>query len=336
MDAPPVQYVTTSDGYSIAYTVAGQGPTLVYMPFSFNHLGLFPPVHWGQGPLLRRLSQHFRLVRYDARGQGLSTRSLGEHHSLQAYERDLEAIVDHLQLEQVVVMGGDLSSHIAVRYAVRHPGRVRALVLWRTGVTLRRPATFTQGLAASDWDLFVSSLLGSVQANEMIGPEERRAAVIDMKQSVTQADWLKYARVAADSSLQDELPRLHTPTLVLDEGGSLTISQDDAARLAALIGSARLALVDKSGGLGILVQPVLDFLATLPGPQAAHLPPDGLSARQVEVLRLIAAGKSNQQIAAELVITLNTVQHHVSNILTKTGLASRGEAAAYAHRNGLV
>jgi DNA-binding NarL/FixJ family response regulator len=64
--------------------------------------------------------------------------------------------------------------------------------------------------------------------------------------------------------------------------------------------------------------------------------PDGLSGREVEVLRLIAAGRSNPQIAEELVISLNTVQRHVSNILAKTGAANRTEAAVYARDKGLV
>jgi ATP/maltotriose-dependent transcriptional regulator MalT len=64
--------------------------------------------------------------------------------------------------------------------------------------------------------------------------------------------------------------------------------------------------------------------------------PDGLSEREVEVLRLIAAGRSNKQIADELVISLNTVTHHVSNIFDKSGAANRTEAAAYAHRTGLA
>ena len=64
--------------------------------------------------------------------------------------------------------------------------------------------------------------------------------------------------------------------------------------------------------------------------------PDSLSEREVEVLRLITAGKSNGQIASELVISLNTVTHHVSSIFNKTQSANRTEAAAYAHRLGLV
>jgi len=64
--------------------------------------------------------------------------------------------------------------------------------------------------------------------------------------------------------------------------------------------------------------------------------PGGLSEREVEVLRLIAQGKSNQQIADELVISVNTVIRHVSNIFAKTGAANRTEVSAYAHAQGLT
>jgi class 3 adenylate cyclase/DNA-binding CsgD family transcriptional regulator len=78
------------------------------------------------------------------------------------------------------------------------------------------------------------------------------------------------------------------------------------------------------------------------GPNFTPLPPaapsslDDLSQREVEVLRLLAAGKSNRDIAEALYISLNTVATHVRNILTKTGTANRTEAAAYAMRHGLL
>jgi DNA-binding NarL/FixJ family response regulator len=50
----------------------------------------------------------------------------------------------------------------------------------------------------------------------------------------------------------------------------------------------------------------------------------------------VAAGRTNQQIADELLISLNTVARHVSNIFAKTGVANRAEAASYAHSRGLV
>ncbi len=64
--------------------------------------------------------------------------------------------------------------------------------------------------------------------------------------------------------------------------------------------------------------------------------PDGISSREAEVLSLLAAGKSNQEIADELFISRYTVVRHVSNIFQKIGATNRSEATAYAHRRGLV
>jgi DNA-binding NarL/FixJ family response regulator len=68
----------------------------------------------------------------------------------------------------------------------------------------------------------------------------------------------------------------------------------------------------------------------------AEAPFSGLSEREVEVLRLVAAGRSNQQIADELVISQNTVIRHVSNIFAKTGAANRAQATAYAKDHGIA
>jgi DNA-binding NarL/FixJ family response regulator len=64
--------------------------------------------------------------------------------------------------------------------------------------------------------------------------------------------------------------------------------------------------------------------------------PGGLSRRESEVLILVAAGKTNRAIAAELFISEKTVARHVSNIFTRLGLSSRSEATAYAYKRGLV
>jgi DNA-binding CsgD family transcriptional regulator len=85
-------------------------------------------------------------------------------------------------------------------------------------------------------------------------------------------------------------------------------------------------------GLGERAAALLGDLAAA----AAPAWPAGLTGREVEVLRLIAAGRSNQAIAQTLFISPNTVLHHVSNIFVKTGVANRAEAAAYATRQGLA
>jgi two-component system, NarL family, response regulator LiaR len=64
--------------------------------------------------------------------------------------------------------------------------------------------------------------------------------------------------------------------------------------------------------------------------------PEALTARETEVLRLVAKGQANKEIAATLTITEKTVKTHVSNILDKLGVASRTQAALYAVRIGLV
>jgi class 3 adenylate cyclase/DNA-binding CsgD family transcriptional regulator len=70
--------------------------------------------------------------------------------------------------------------------------------------------------------------------------------------------------------------------------------------------------------------------------EAAPAAPDGLSGRELEVLRLVAAGSSNREIGDALHISQNTVANHVRAILQKTGCANRTEAAAYAARRQLL
>jgi DNA-binding CsgD family transcriptional regulator len=76
----------------------------------------------------------------------------------------------------------------------------------------------------------------------------------------------------------------------------------------------------------------VDALIRRASPINAH----GLTARELEVLRLIAAGKTNKAIAAELVLSERTVDRHVSNIFTKLGLSSRAAATSYAYEHQLV
>jgi DNA-binding NarL/FixJ family response regulator len=69
---------------------------------------------------------------------------------------------------------------------------------------------------------------------------------------------------------------------------------------------------------------------------AASVGDHGLTPRELEVLLLVSAGKTNKAIAAELVLSERTVDRHVSNIFTKLGVSSRTAATAYAYKQQLV
>ena len=102
-------------------------------------------------------------------------------------------------------------------------------------------------------------------------------------------------------------------------------------------------LLDEALGLAseMGMPPLMERAANLKE-QAEALPatipafPDGLTQREVEVLRLIAAGKTNLEIAEDLVIAEGTARRHVSNIYEKIGVGNRAEATRYAIREGFV
>lgn len=118
----------------------------------------------------------------------------------------------------------------------------------------------------------------------------------------------------------------------------------DAAVARLLVGRCLLALSDPSSAERELTSarvvfrqlgavPMADLASSLLAPASL---PGGLTAREVEVLRLVASGRSNPQIAATLVLSEKTVARHLSNIFAKLDVGSRTAAAAYAFEHGLV
>src|SRR3954471_16445985 len=85
LEAPPVQYIRTSDGFDIAYTVSGSGLPFVFVPNQISHaiLGWQMP---GLDEWLPALTERFRLIRYDSRGMGMSTRGLPPDHKFEDYQ----------------------------------------------------------------------------------------------------------------------------------------------------------------------------------------------------------------------------------------------------------
>jgi DNA-binding NarL/FixJ family response regulator len=334
MDPPPVHYVTTSDGFSIAYTDSGHGMPLIFMPVGFNHVQLSWTI-LSAGSWLAAANNRFRLVHFDSRGQGMSTRGLPEDALATDWDRDLETVADELNIPRFVLLGVGGSAHSAVRYAIKHPGRVHALVLLNAAVSSTSgPLSISTGLAQEDWDVFLRNVSPAVDWS----PNERRDAVDRFRKMTTQEDYLAALRARASSDISALVAHLKTPTLVLHARDYNYVDSSEATRLASLIPRARLTLIDGTDLFGDAAQGMraIDaFLADIPPTQAAT-PGGTLSHREIEVLRLVAEGKSNPQIADELVISVNTVRRHVSNIFAKSGVANRTEASIYARDQGLA
>jgi DNA-binding NarL/FixJ family response regulator len=148
------------------------------------------------------------------------------------------------------------------------------------------------------------------------------------------------ATVHADVS--DLLPQIRVPTLVLHARNDAIIPFEWGREVAASVpGSLFVPLEGKNHYLleqepawGVFLSEVRGFLATSARSGSAY--PGGLSPREAEVLKLVAAGKSNRQIAEELTISINTADRHVSNILTKIDASNRAEAASFAVRHDLA
>lgn len=150
--------------------------------------------------------------------------------------------------------------------------------------------------------------------------------------------------VQATRRIREISPRTQVVVLTSFAQDELIFSAIKAGALSYLLKDADAeavlhAIQAASRGEAILHPRIAQRLmaeVTAPASSGSHDPAAGLTAREIEVLRLIAQGCSNAAIAAELVITERTVKAHVSNLLGKLHLSDRTQAAIYAWREGLM
>jgi pimeloyl-ACP methyl ester carboxylesterase/DNA-binding CsgD family transcriptional regulator len=285
-----------------------------------------------------RLAKKWKLVRYDNRGEGLSDRQV-IGRSLEASVSDLEAVVDRLGLDRFVLFGPWYGGPPAIAYAGRHPQRVSHLILWCTFAQgsewLRQPQLqAARSLVDKDWVVYTEAV-AQVMLGWSEGEPARRYAAL-LRESVTPEFVENYYSQMNNWDVSGLLPAISTPTLVLHRRQH-SLGLDVPRGLAAGIRNSRLVLLDGDstapylGDTESVVAAIDEFLAS-----SVEAAPAGLSGREVEVLRLVAGGRSNREIGKELTISLNTVDRHVSNILTKIGATNRAEAASFAVRHRLA
>ena len=362
MDAPPIQYARTDDGVNIAYWTLGEGPTLLHLvQHGMSHVQL----EW-QVPAIRewyeKLAGRFQVVRLDFRSCGLSDvaqESLG----IDAYVKDIEAVVRSINVERLAIYAGSFAGAVAIRYAAAHPDEVARLALFSPW--LRMPEPERNALKAvplmmgADMDYLARSL-----ANARSGQNDAEghwARVFRNAVSLERQPRLAEAYMAMD--VRDDAATIESPTLIMST--DFLQASVSAREVAANIPSAKLTAFDESAVADPffmdqerMLDAIVPFLsegfasegteeavgavdtdASLgrPSDSEPSAPVDaGLTNREIEVVRLVSRGLSNEAIGKELVISSATVARHVSNVLNKTGLSNRTELAHFAGESGLV
>ncbi len=364
MEAPPIRYAKTVDGVRIAYWVIRDGPTaIVQLPYPWAHLRN----EWGVPEIAswhERLSAGRTLIAYDGRGGGMSERP-GLPNPERRFGLDLAAVLDAVGVHRAAILATWMHAWTAMGFARKFPDRVSHLVLWGSAV---RGADLYGGAVtaaaemgtADGWQyarLVARSFLGW-DAGDVVDRyiEATLGAAPRVPGGAPGANGSRRIDAAQAFDGTELAAEVRAPTLVLHARENTFVSEESAAGLAAAIPGAQLVVLDgESLFLPVEVadqalaainafieetsaprEPVAGTSRAVAGAAPGPPYPDGLSPREVEVLRLVAMGATNAEIAERLVISINTVMRHVSHIFDKTGATNRVEATRYAIEHALT
>jgi pimeloyl-ACP methyl ester carboxylesterase/DNA-binding CsgD family transcriptional regulator len=351
MPGRPRTTYTKAGRFNIAYQVVGDGPIdLVLSPGWVTHLDLA----WDIPPLaqfLGKLASFSRLILFDKRGTGLSDRINPETlPSLEQRTEDLLAVVDAVRSERAVLFGTLGGGAMSGLFAAEFPERTAALVLYGTfgklepytGLLSRLADTEDAALDRIEREWGTEGVGLAFWAPSLLADEETKEAYLRLSRSaVSPGSASSLMKLGYQIDWESTLPDIHVPTVVMHRAGDLVVPIRQARRLADGIAGARfvqLPGIDHlmwAGDQDAIIAELRAFLddVGLTSTTANAPRPDlGLTPREKEVLALVAKGLTNRQIAAELFISVKTAGAHVSNILTKLGVARRAQAAAVAER----
>jgi pimeloyl-ACP methyl ester carboxylesterase/DNA-binding CsgD family transcriptional regulator len=342
---PQIQYVTSVDGVRIAFWTRGEGTPLIHMPpipvSNIQREWPFAP----QRKFYEDLGPNIQLVRYDCRGSGLSDREVFDY-SVEAHIADVLAVADRLGLGRFALMGYGHSGGVAIEIAARYPELVSQLVLWCAyprGAEygkVQRVRTFEK-LMDQDWEFWTRA--ESLRLSEYEGGEMSEFFLDYVRDSLTKEGSKAAVAELRKVDVTALMPKVRAPTLVLHRKGLSAITVEMAREMAATIPHARLMLFEGAwispfqGGGEEIAAAIREHLAR-PESASATVKEAGppLTRREIEVLRLIAAGRTSREIASEFSLSARTVGRHITNIYAKIGARTRADATAYAMRRGLV
>ena len=354
---PAIQYAKASDDVNVAYFSVGGGRPIVFASNIFGDVHLYrrawPHVH----DITDRLAGlGWRVIRHDHRGMGYSDRDVSDL-SLEARADDVRAVVNRLDLKRFALAGVSLGAATAMAYAVRNQARISHLVLispWVSGARLfdipdLRVATSTPVSGEREWKVF-ANMLGSV-ATAFEDPELGRQIASAIQESTDPTGFAAYNEASRRMDLTELLPQIAMPCLVIHEPGFPFGSFELCQQVASGIPNAQFVIVGGKSIAGSMheghVTAIDQFLRSgtvtqsisvasgSPAGAPRFIAPDGLTPREVDVLKRVAAGMTNKAIAAELGVAVPTIERHLVNLYTKIGARGRADATAYAVRHGL-
>jgi pimeloyl-ACP methyl ester carboxylesterase/DNA-binding CsgD family transcriptional regulator len=330
----------------VAYAVTGDGPALVAPAWWISHLELDWRDQAFRG-LWESVAEGYKFVRYDRLGVGMSDREVRDNDlTLDGDVALLSAVLDELALEKVVLVGGSSGGCAAIAFAARFPERVDRLLLYgayANGPSITTPAVREAivGTVRSHWGLG-SRLLADIFLGDTKSVEQERLARYQRDAASPETAAL-LLELAYRNDVGSELGQVRAPTVVVHRRGDRAIPYRLGRELAAGIRGAKLIPLDGNahfpwaGDSDSVARALRSVLAPEVRDRPTGDPPAVLlSAREREVLALVATGLSDQEIAEQLVVSQHTVHRHVANIRHKLGRASRTAAVAEAARLGLL
>ncbi len=343
-----IRFAHVASGARIAWAAQGRGTPLLRAAHWMTHVG-----HDAQSPVwqpwLSRLGREFRFVRYDERGCGMSGPD-DTPLNLDTAVEELAVVADDAKLDRFALLGISGGAPAAIAYAVRHPARVSHLVLlgaYACGTLAGEPSAeqrawvqATQRLVELGWgragapvqQFFTSTLIpgGSTEQVHALNEQQRLCC------GPARAAALLQARLMLD--VRTLLPQLRCPTLVLHVDQDAAVGLETGRYLAAAITGARFVALPGRNHIPLGGEPAFEqFCEAVAGFVRSPLQTSGsadYTARERSLLHLVAAGRDNLQIGAELGLADKTVRNALSRLYTRLGVEGRPQAVVRARDLG--
>jgi class 3 adenylate cyclase/pimeloyl-ACP methyl ester carboxylesterase len=263
---PSIQFVERKEGVKLAYSIFGQGPTLLHPAPWVTNLAFFLEDKVSL-KFWMTLANHFTVVLYDKHGCGQSDRDRKEF-TLESDLFDLTTVIDALGLNKFILFGISAAGPLTVEYTVRHPGKVTSLILYGTFVRGKDTAkedvrSALVNLIKSAWglgsraitDIFIPG--ATKEVHDVYAKFQREACSAEIASKLMELNYMH--------DVTDLLSEIKVPTLVLHREGDKIAPLAQGRQMAMGIPDARFKVFKGNihlpwlGDTSGIIQEILEF-----------------------------------------------------------------------------